>query len=123
MASGERNASEGEKASTHEPATVARNKIAQIGGRVGELPHQPDNHHLLKVGAQFFQGRDRVDGPETGAAKPEIKREREPPERAGSAHAARLKNGRNSREQHQQTGDAGHIAQRLAEIEGVLPGE
>ena len=37
------------------------------------------------------------------------------------ADAAGLKNGGNSREQHQQASDAGHIAQRLAEVEGILP--
>ena len=96
-------------------------QVAQIRRRIRELPHQPDDHHLLKVGTELFQGDYGIDSPETGAAKPEIQGQGDAAECIPRAHAAGLKDGRNRREQNEQAGDAGHIAQRLAEIEGVLP--
>ena len=105
------------------PGNGGAQQSAQIGGSVGKLPHQPDDHHLLKVAADLFQSRDGIDGPEIGTAEPEIQGEREPPERPWGAHAACLQDRRNGRDKHQQAGDAGCITQRLAEIEGVLPGD
>ena len=96
-------------------------KVAQIGGSVGKFPNQPDDHYFLKVRANFFERRGGVDGPEIGTADPEKQDKRQPAERAGIAHAAGLKNCRNGGEKREQTRDAGHVAQRFAEIEGVLP--
>ena len=121
IASGEPRLATVRMASTHEPATARAQQIAQIAGALGKLPHQPDDHHLLEVGAIFRaspanrSSRSRCS--RTTDSKPSTSHcigpgLRTPP-------ACRIA-GMASQQQHKPE-NARHIAQRLAQIERILP--
>ena len=63
-------ASQGERDQHPRAGHIGAQQRTQIAGALGKLPDQPDDHQLLRVAAQLVEGRQRVDGPEIGAAEP-----------------------------------------------------
>ena len=112
---------QGERGEDPRAGDVSAQKRAQVARGLGEFPDQPYDHHFLKIGADSIRSLRRIDGPETGAAKPEKKDQHQPLEGAGRAPTAGLEYGGNGDEKQRQTHDARHIAERRPEVERKLP--